>query len=47
MGTNCTPLVTDYFFYFVMLSLSDNNQAISIEASNSIYLDDLLNIDDL
>ena len=28
-----------------MLSLSDNNQNDIIEAFNSIYLDDLLNID--
>ena len=50
MGTNCAPLVAD-FFCFVMretlLSLSDNNQSDVIEAFNSTsrYLDDLLNID--
>ena len=51
MGTNCTPLVADLFLFCYerdfMLSLSDNNQADSIEAFNSTsrYLDDLLNID--
>ena len=51
MGTNCAPLVADLFLFCYerdfMLSLSDNNQADIIEASNSTsrYLDDLLNID--
>ena len=51
MGTNCAPLVADLFWPCFesdfMLSLSDNNQTIIIEAFNSTsrYLDDLLNID--
>ena len=51
MGTNCAPLVADFFFICYerdfMLSLSDNNQTDIIEAFNSTsrYLDDLLNID--
>ena len=51
MGTNCAPLVADLFLFCYerdfTLSLSDNNQADVIEAFNStsIYLDDLLNID--
>ena len=51
MGTNCAPLVADLFLFCherdFMLSLSDNNQADTIEAFNSTsrYLDDLLNID--
>ena len=49
MGTNYAPLVADLFLFCYerdfMLSLSDNNQADIIEASNSRYLDDLLNID--
>ena len=51
MGTNCAPLVTDLFLFCckrdLMLSLSDNNQADTIEAFNSTFrcLDDLLNID--
>ena len=46
MGTNCALLVADMFF-FVMLSMSDNNQTDIIEAFNSTsrYLNDLLNID--
>ena len=51
MGTNCAPLIADlilfcYERYFV-LSLSDNNQADNVKAFNStsIYLDDMLNID--
>ena len=49
MGTNCAPLVA-YLFLFLrdfMRSLSDVKQAEIIEAfkSTSIYLDDLLNID--
>ena len=51
MGTNCAPLVADLFLFCyeraLMLSLSDNYQTDIIEAFNStsIYLDDLLNID--
>ena len=52
MGTNCAPLVADFFFLFCyekdfMTSLSDVKQAEIIEAfkSRSRYLDDLLNID--
>ena len=51
MGTNCAPLVVDLFLFCYerdfMLSQSDNNQTDIIEAFNStsIYLDDLLNID--
>ena len=51
MGTNCAPLVADFFLFCyerdLMLSLSDNNQADIFEAFNSTsrYLDDLLNID--
>ena len=50
-GTNCAPLVADLFLFCYerdfMLSLSDNNQTVIIEAFNSTsrYLDDLLNID--
>ena len=53
MGTNCAPLVADFFLFCyerdLMLSLSDNNQTDIIEAfySTSRYLDDLLNIDNL
>ena len=51
MGTNCAPLVADFFLFCyerdIMLSLSENNQTDMIEAFNSVsrYLDDLLNID--
>ena len=51
MGTNCSPLVADFFLFCYerdfMLSLPDNNQADIIEAFNSTsrYLDELLNID--
>ena len=49
-GTNCAPIVADLFCFErdFMLSLSDNNQTDIIEAlhSTSIYLDDLLNIDE-
>ena len=51
MGTNCAPLVADLLLFYYkrdfMTSLSDDNQADIIEAftSTSIYLDDLLNID--
>ena len=52
MVTNCASLVADLFLFCYqrdfMLSLSDNNQTDIFEAfnSNSMYLDDLLNIDD-
>ena len=51
MGTNCAPLVADFFLFCnerdFILSLSDNNHIDIIEAFNSTssYLDDLLNID--
>ena len=51
MGTNCAPLVADLFLFCYerdfMLSLSENNQTVIIEAFNSTsrYLDDFLNID--
>ena len=51
MGTNCARLVADLFLFCYerdfMLSMSDKNQTDIIEAftSTSIYLDDLLNID--
>ena len=51
MGTTCAPLVADLFLFCYerdfILSLSDNNQTNIIEAfdSTSIYIDDLLNID--
>ena len=51
MGTNCAPLVADWFLFCYerdfMLSLSDNRQTDIIEPFNSIsrYLDDLLNIE--
>ena len=51
MGTKSAPLVADLFLYCYerdfMLSLSHNNQTDIIETFNStsIYLDDLLNID--
>ena len=51
MGTNCAPLVADLFLCFYerdfMTSLSDVKHAELIKAfkSTSIYLDDLLNID--
>ena len=47
MGTNCAPLVADLLLICYerdfILSLSDNNQADVIEASNSRsrYIDDL------
>ena len=53
MCTNCAPLVADLFLFGYerdfMLSLSDNNQADTVEGVNStsIYRDDLLNIDNL
>ena len=51
MGTKCAPLVADLFLYCYerdfMDSLNHDNQADVIEAFNStsMYLDDLLNID--
>ena len=55
MGTNCAPLVADFFFFFfsfcyernLMTSLFDVKQAEIIEAFKSTprYLDDLLNVD--
>ena len=50
MGTNCAPLVADFFFCYerdFMTSLSDDKPVEIIEAlkSTSRYLDDLLNID--
>ena len=50
MGTNCAPLVADFFLFCYerdfITSLSDDNQADIIEALNSTprYLDDLLYI---
>ena len=52
MGTNCAHLVTHFLFLYCydrnfMYSLNHDNQADVIEAFNStsMYLDDLLNID--
>ena len=51
MGTNCAPPVADLYLFCYerdfVLSLSEDNQSIVIEAFNSTsrYLDDLLNID--
>ena len=53
MGTNCAPLVADFFLFCYerdfMKSLSRENQADIIEAFNSAsrYIDDLLNIDNI
>ena len=49
MGTNCAPLVADFFLFCYMMSLSDDKQADSIEAFNntSRYLDDSLNINNV
>ena len=53
MGTNCAPLVADLFLFCYerdfMKSLSRENQSDIIDAFNStsIYLDDLLNIDNI
>ena len=52
MGTNCAPLVADFFLFCYerdfITSFSNNNQAHIIEAFNStsLYLDDLLDIND-
>ena len=51
VGTNCVPLIADLFLFCYergfMLSLSEDNQSDVIEAFNStsLYLYDLLNID--
>ena len=51
MGTNNAPLIAHLFLFCYerdfMLSLSEDNQSVVIEAFNSTsrYLDDLLNID--
>ena len=51
MGSNCAHLVATLFLFCyerdLILSLSDNNQAVESKALNSTsrYLDDLLNID--
>ena len=51
MGTHCAPLVADLFLFCYerdfMLSLSEDNRSDVVEAFNStsLYLDDLLNID--
>ena len=51
LGTDCAPFVADLFLFCYerdfMLSLSEDNQSDVIEAFNStsLYLDDLLNID--
>lgn len=51
MGTNCTPLIADVFFFCYerdfITSLSHNKEAEITQAFNpkSICLDDLLNID--
>ena len=53
MGTDCAPHVADLFLFCYerdfMKSLSQENQADIIEAFNStsIYLDDLLNFDNI
>ena len=50
MGTNCAPLVADFFLLCYerdfMMSLSDDRQADIIDAFNttSRYLDDILDI---
>ena len=50
MGTNCAPLVADFFLFCYerdfMMSLSDDNHADVIDAFNttSRYLDDIFNI---
>ena len=50
MGTNCAPLVADFFLFRYerdfMMSLSDDKQADVIDAFNttSRYLDDILDI---
>ena len=50
MGTNCAPLVADFFLFCYerafMMSLSSDNHADVIDAFNttSRYLDDIVNI---
>ena len=50
MGTNCSPLVADFFLFCYerdfMISLSDDKQADVIDTFNttSRYLDDILNM---
>ena len=50
MGTNCAPLVADLFLFCCerdfMVSLSDDKQAVIIDAFNTTYryMDDILNI---
>ena len=50
MGTNCAPLVADFFLFCYerdfMMSLSDDKQADIIDAFNR-YLDDILNINNV
>ena len=51
MGTDCAPLVADLFLFCYkrncMLSFSEDNQSDAIKTFNStsLYLDELLNID--
>ena len=61
MGTNCAPLVADLFLFYdskqytavycfeFMISLSDDKQADTIDAFNTIskYLDGILNINNV
>ena len=53
MGTNCAPLVADFFLFCYkrdfMMPLSEDKQADIIEAVNttSRYLDSILNINNL
>ena len=53
MGTNCAPLVADFFLFCYerdfMISLSDDMQADIFDAFNttSRYLDDILNINNV
>ena len=53
MGTNCAPLVADFFLLCYerdfMMSLSDDRQADIIDAFNttSRYLDDILDINNV
>ena len=53
MGTNCAPLVDNLFLFCYerdfMMSLSDDKQTDVIDAFNttSIYLDDILNINNV
>ena len=53
MGTNCAPLVADYFLFCYerdfMMSVSGDKQANAIDAFNttSRYLDDILSINNV